>query len=57
MMQEITTRVRRMRVEREETRSHIATYINCTTTLEIDGELPIDINRPIIICQEESTND
>ena len=53
MMREITTRVRRMRVDREETRSHIATYINCTTTLEIDGELPIDINRPIIICQEE----
>lgn len=56
-MQEITTRVKRMNVE-QTTRSYgPAIHTDFTTTLELEGSIPIDPTRPIIISQEEPTND
>lgn len=57
MIREITTRVKRMNVE-QTTRSYgPAIHTDFTTTLELEGSIPIDPTRPIIICQEEPTND
>lgn len=55
-MREITTRVKRMNVERETTSYGLMTKTDYTTTLELEGALPINPTRPIIIYQEE-TND
>lgn len=56
-MQEITTRIKRMNVERETTSYGIMTKVDYTTTLELEGSIPIDPTRPIIISQEEPTNE
>lgn len=56
-MQEITTRVKRMNVERDTTSYGIMTKVDYTTTLELEGSIPIDPTRPIIICQEEPNDD
>lgn len=53
MMQENTTHVKRMNVERETTSYGITVKTDYTTVLELEGSIPIDITRPIIICQEE----
>lgn len=56
-MQEITTRVKRMNIMRDTTSYGPAIHTDFTTTLELEGSIPIDPTRPIIICQEEPTND
>lgn len=56
-MQEITTHVKRMNVERETTSNGFMIKTDYTTILELEGSIPIDPTRPIIICQEESTDD
>lgn len=56
-MQEITTRIKRMNIERETTSNGLMTKTDYTTTLEIEGSIPIDPTRPITISQEADTNE
>ena len=57
MSREITTRVKRMNIMRDTTSYGPMVKTDFTTILELEGSLPIDISQPIIICQEENTND
>lgn len=56
-MREITTRVKRMNIMRDTTSYGLMVKTDYTTVIELEGSIPIDPTRPIIICQEEPTND
>lgn len=56
MIREITTRVKRMNVERDSRAYGPMVKTDFTTTLELEGSIPIDPTRPIIICQEENND-
>lgn len=53
----IKAHIKRMEVTRNSTSFPLGYRTECTTTLEIEGALPIDISHPIFISQEENTND
>lgn len=53
----IKAHIKRMAVTRNSTSFPLGYRTECTTTLEIEGALPIDISQPIFISQEEPTND
>lgn len=53
----IKAHIKRMEVTRNSTSFPLGYRTECTTTLEIEGALPIDISQPIFISQEETTND
>lgn len=57
MMKEITTRVKRMNIMRDTTSYGLMVKTDYTTVMELEGSIPIDPTRPIVICQEENTND
>lgn len=49
----IKAHIKRMEVTRKTIALPIADVTEFTTTLEIEGALPIDISQPIFISQEE----
>lgn len=49
----IKAHIKRMEVTRNSTPFPLGYRTECTTTLEIEGALPIDISQPIFISQEE----
>lgn len=53
----IKAHIKRMEVTRNSTSFPLGYRTECTTTLEIEGALPIDISQPIFISQEENTDD
>lgn len=53
MIREITTRVKRMNIMRDTTSYGLMVKTDYTTVIELEGSIPIDPTRPIIICQEE----
>ena len=53
----IKAHIKRMEVTRKTISLPLADVTEFTTTLEIEGELPIDISQPIFISQEENTDD
>lgn len=57
MIREITTHVKRMNIMRDTTSYGLMVKTDYTTIIELEGSIPIDPTRPIIICQEETTND
>ena len=56
MMQEITTHVKRINIMRDTTSYGLMTKTDYTTVIELEGSIPIDPTRPIIICQEENND-
>lgn len=57
MIREITTHVKRMNIMRDTTSYGLMVKTDYTTVIELEGSIPIDPTRPIIICQEETTDD
>lgn len=57
MIREITTHVKRMNIMRDTTSYGLMVKTDYTTVIELEGSIPIDPTRPIIICQEENTDE
>lgn len=53
----IKAHIKSIKVTRKTSSLPIANVTEYTTTLEIEGALPIDISQPIFISQEADTND
>lgn len=53
----IKAHIKRMEVTRNSTSFPLGYRTECTTTLEIEGALPIDISQPIFISQEENNDE
>lgn len=53
----IKAHIKRMEVTRKTSSLPIVDVTECTTTLEIEGALPIDISQPIFISQEENNDE